>query len=344
MATELKFVDRLRFISFLSVILMRILNHTMSRNISLILIGLSLVLNGAFCETPDKADARSEGNGRTGNVPSAMSTPSSLRAGEESTGEQQIKALAIAYQDRIAEVAFRRDDWAVRVDDTWYYWAHGRLLPEELRQRWEEYASYRFYSYSLELPPIPNLDEESKRRLEDRLEQAAVTPPKRHEGFLSNLYQARTRAQTEARILTVHLMGFEVRVHEQIAEPLKTVNKNLEILSEIDPGVKRFIEELNELAGYNWREIAGTQSRSYHSYGIAIDLVPKSFGGRHTYWRWALQQTDEWYAIAYEQRWMVPLQIVNIFEQEGFLWGGKWFFFDTMHFEYRPEILILAAE
>ncbi len=55
-----------------------------------------------------------------------------------------------------------------------------------------------------------------------------------------------------------------------------------------------------------------------------------------------MSQTDEWYAIPYERRWMVPLQIVEVFEEQGFIWGGKWFFFDTMHFEYRPEILILA--
>ena len=25
-------------------------------------------------------------------------------------------------------------------------------------------------------------------------------------------------------------------------------------------------------------------------------------------------------------------------EAEGFAWGGRWFYFDTMHFEYRPEL------
>ncbi len=32
---------------------------------------------------------------------------------------------------------------------------------------------------------------------------------------------------------------------------------------------------------------------------------------------------------------------VLVFERQGFVWGGKWFFFDTMHFEYRPELLLL---
>ena len=32
-------------------------------------------------------------------------------------------------------------------------------------------------------------------------------------------------------------------------------------------------------------------------------------------------------------------KIVEIFERHGFIWGGKWYHYDTMHFEYRPELL-----
>jgi hypothetical protein len=35
----------------------------------------------------------------------------------------------------------------------------------------------------------------------------------------------------------------------------------------------------------------------------------------------------------------MPYEIVDIFEKQGFIWGGKWYHFDTMHFEYRPELL-----
>ena len=35
----------------------------------------------------------------------------------------------------------------------------------------------------------------------------------------------------------------------------------------------------------------------------------------------------------------VPFDIVAVFERHGFIWGGKWSHFDTMHFEYRPELL-----
>jgi len=40
-------------------------------------------------------------------------------------------------------------------------------------------------------------------------------------------------------------------------------------------------------------------------------------------------------AVAYEESF-----ILFLFEKYGFIWGGKWFHYDTMHFEYRPELLI----
>jgi hypothetical protein len=33
------------------------------------------------------------------------------------------------------------------------------------------------------------------------------------------------------------------------------------------------------------------------------------------------------------------MKIVDVFEKHGFIWGGKWYHYDTMHFEYRPELL-----
>jgi hypothetical protein len=34
---------------------------------------------------------------------------------------------------------------------------------------------------------------------------------------------------------------------------------------------------------------------------------------------------------------------VDIFERHGFIWGGKWAHYDTMHFEYRPELLGMSG-
>jgi hypothetical protein len=80
---------------------------------------------------------------------------------------------------------------------------------------------------------------------------------------------------------------------------------------------------------YNCRAVADTGAPSAHGYGIAIDLNP-AFSD---YWYWRARQG----AIVYRNR--MPAEIVAIFEKHGFIWGGKWHHFDTMHFEYRPELL-----
>jgi peptidoglycan LD-endopeptidase CwlK len=35
----------------------------------------------------------------------------------------------------------------------------------------------------------------------------------------------------------------------------------------------------------------------------------------------------------------IPKEIVKVFEKHGFIWGGRWYHYDTMHFEYRPELI-----
>ena len=34
--------------------------------------------------------------------------------------------------------------------------------------------------------------------------------------------------------------------------------------------------------------------------------------------------------------------LVEAFEKNNFVWGGKWSHFDILHFEYRPEIILKA--
>ena len=36
--------------------------------------------------------------------------------------------------------------------------------------------------------------------------------------------------------------------------------------------------------------------------------------------------------------------IVDAFEAEGFAWGGRWYHYDTMHFEWRPELFDAACK
>ena len=81
---------------------------------------------------------------------------------------------------------------------------------------------------------------------------------------------------------------------------------------------------------YNCRRIAGTDRRSMHAYAAAIDI-----NTRYTdYWLWSKPVGGR-----YPYRNRIPFEIAEIFERHGFIWGGKWYHYDTMHFEYRPELL-----
>ncbi|MGI9403861.1 MAG: M15 family metallopeptidase [Hyphomicrobium sp.] len=101
---------------------------------------------------------------------------------------------------------------------------------------------------------------------------------------------------------------------------------------ELDQLPARFDTYLFPSGGtYNCRVIAGTNRLSAHNHAIAIDIAL-----RHTdYWRNAKPRADG--AYAYKNK--IPMEIVRIFEKHDFIWGGKWHHYDTMHFEYRPELL-----
>jgi hypothetical protein len=80
---------------------------------------------------------------------------------------------------------------------------------------------------------------------------------------------------------------------------------------------------------YNCRAIAGSSARSMHGYGAAIDVNAKL----SDYWRWSKDPVNPIWKN------QIPIEIVRVFEKHGFIWGGYWYHFDTMHFEYRPELL-----
>lgn len=82
---------------------------------------------------------------------------------------------------------------------------------------------------------------------------------------------------------------------------------------------------------YCYRVIKDTDRLSMHSFGIAIDLAP------NTTQYWKDEASSETAKIGYKNT--MPLSIVRIFEKHGFIWGGRWYHYDTMHFEYRPELL-----
>lgn len=95
------------------------------------------------------------------------------------------------------------------------------------------------------------------------------------------------------------------------------------------PELKKYMQQSST---FYWRPVRGAKRLSAHSYGMTID-INTSYSN---YWLWSNRGAGETTrGLKYENR--IPEQIVEIFERHGFIWGGRWYHYDTMHFEYRPE-------
>ena len=138
--------------------------------------------------------------------------------------------------------------------------------------------------------------------------------------------------EVEAHLVTIPWMPRSTHATVRITSvngvdrALAAVSAELDQLPEEE---KKYV--ITTAGTYNWRPIAGSDQLSAHSFGIAIDIN----SAYSDYWRWAKPSGDG--KIAYRNR--IPHSIVEIFERHGFIWGGKWYHYDTMHFEYRPELL-----
>ncbi|MBZ7921904.1 M15 family metallopeptidase [Ensifer adhaerens] len=150
----------------------------------------------------------------------------------------------------------------------------------------------------------------------------------RSEALMKRLYGG-SAAVVRQDLVTVDWFGQRLPVTRRhgAAAALKAVAADLSHHA----ALKRY---LSPSAGtFNWRPIAGATTLSVHSFGAAIDLNT----GFADYWRWTGKSKG---APGYRNRY--PLPIVETFEKHGFIWGGRWYHFDTMHFEYRPEMIAIA--
>ena len=152
----------------------------------------------------------------------------------------------------------------------------------------------------------------------------------RNRAFFTKMYGDCTKGGVTPHLTSVVWLpktwGHSIRI-----TAINHVDRQLRAVSnEIDALPDKIKRAAYPIAGtYKCRTIADTGEPSPHGYGIAIDLN-LAFSD---YWFWRPHSG----AIRY--RYRMPAEIVAIFEKHGFIWGGKWYHFDTMHFEYRPELL-----
>jgi hypothetical protein len=170
--------------------------------------------------------------------------------------------------------------------------------------------------------------------------QGANTPTPTHnidpgrvrcEAFFKKMY-GNDAAAVAKNLVQIDWFGTPLRV-TQLNGAAAALTKVRDELA-LQPDLKKYLTPAG--GTFMWRIIAQTHRLSMHSFGIAIDINTKY----SSYWQWAgkgVKVQEGSPNIQYKNQ--IPAAIVRIFEKHGFIWGGKWYHYDTMHFEYRPELL-----
>jgi hypothetical protein len=154
----------------------------------------------------------------------------------------------------------------------------------------------------------------------------------RNDAFFKEIY-GHTKEEVAKNLTTVTWCPKLINTKLQFSKVNNAHLALAKVSKELDehPEWKKYLTNIG--GTFNWRNISGTNRLSAHSFGITID-INTSYSN---YWQWDCGCKDESAALSYKNR--IPMGIVTIFEKHGFIWGGRWKHYDTMHFEYRPEVL-----
>lgn len=222
--------------------------------------------------------------------------------------------LAKAYPDHIKTV-------------TPYYveWQDGTRMPIEHKIAFFNWLSHLIYRFDSQVQPITQ--QEIKRQ--------------HYESVFKKMYG--DSLSTVQKNLTViywmpHIYGYryplKVTMINDIDKRLERVSQALEKLP-----IHYFKYLSNPAGSFYWRRVDGEKYLSAHSFGIAIDINSRYAN----YWLWDYKRTNrplnDLRNDLLKNTNHIPAKIVEIFEKEGFYWGGHWYFYDTMHFEYRPDLI-----
>jgi hypothetical protein len=237
----------------------------------------------------------------------------------ETTAKRDLLALLLAYPDEIKDLIREKDNIFLIMK------SGRKIIYDDKKQKSfeQKLAAADLQDMLEQLYPLSDINE---------LNQGNFDPGRiRAYDFLKEVSGA-AQKQISANLIGVPLGSTNLPFNKNnnaagslkaaFGEILKLVSSNPEIYSHIYP-----------IGGtYNYRFIAGTGLLSPHAFGIAIDLKSDKYG----YWRWATKAQGQGCLNSF------PRELVRIFEQNHFIWGGKWAHFDIFHFEYRPELIIKA--
>jgi hypothetical protein len=256
------------------------------------------------------------------------SLPETPAADPSLSNDPRVRAFLQTFGNLIDSVTFSEDDALFRVGGRTIHFQDGRMVGDDHLADSEEFESI-FYRYPLAWPTEPPPLTEEPTYCTDLLDY----------------FFGQTEAEIRSHGQSVTFLDHRMFVNTLLVEPLQAAEKEIRAAALHDQAVASWIENLSITYSFIDKDIAGSQSRSYHAYGLAVDLVPVSYGRKQMYWRWSrVFNREGWYRIPMAERWSPPQAVVETFERQGFVWGGKWVRFDAIHFEYRPEIILYNQE
>ncbi len=215
-------------------------------------------------------------------------------------------------------------EFLMKSDHKFVYWKDGTKM------RFDDDNHYKSFDSLLNYPSISDMfdfcypaGENYQVPIKKNYDPGRI----RYEPFFLKMY-GKNKNQVLKNLTVINWYGRKLKVTK-----VNGVDKKLiAVLKDLKKLPRKFHKYFTRTAGtFNWRNIAGTNRKSVHSFGIAIDINT----AYSNYWRWSKPGPDGNYK--YISR--IPIEIVKVFEKHGFIWGGKWYHYDTMHFEYRPELL-----
>ena len=192
-------------------------------------------------------------------------------------GALVLESYRLAYPDKKMKVYEKEGDWCIELDGMIFAWADGRLLPFSRRVEAENYGKQIIYPNTGKPRNPKTYTQEDIAELMKKGTKAALAAEKPVDNTFSQfLFQTNDRIVTERNIRSMSFLGHRLNVHKMVLPFFEKIDREIKAAAKTDKETAKFVADISEIGGYNWRTIDGTAGRrSYHSYGLAIDIAVK---------------------------------------------------------------------
>lgn len=231
--------------------------------------------------------------------------------------KRDLLVLMLAYKEEIKEIDISKDNYIYLILNN-----NSKILYDDKKEknRDSKVSNSDVQDTLEEIYPLESID----KVLE------GIDPGRsRCYSLLNGLYGG-NRKEVEKNLSSISTLCGNITFNKnaRAGEALKKALNEAKELANNKNKINNFIFPIS--GGYNYRVIQDTGRLSPHAYAIAIDLNRNN----SDYWKWVDKSKGSKRIEEY------PKELVKIFEDNGFIWGGKWEHFDILHFEYRPEIIL----